>query len=147
MLFRPLGQLAWLSVKFFWVASFQSGNIFISAIQSAAWFASSILKDLRLIPRVHSCSTCLVGASSSCASLDHSATDDVADFLFTFGLDSHLQLAFQFDGICQLKILPHRAENVFWLEWVSNPRTHLCTRILDWITFCVCRFRPLVHPA
>ena len=75
-----------------------------------------------------------------------SATDDVAIFLFSFALRFNLELMFQYDRICQLKALPHRVQNVFWQEWDSNPRTHSCTRILDWWNSWVWRLRPLGHP-
>ena len=73
--------------------------------------------------------------------------NDVASRLFSFALGCHLELTFQYDRICQLKALPHRVQNVFWQEWDSNPRTHSCTRILDWGISWVWRLRLLAHPA
>ena len=109
---------------------------------------SSICKDLRLNPRLHSCFTCLVWVSFfvlfQTARL--STTDDVAIFLF-FALDCHLQLTFQCDRICRLKALPHRVQKVFWQERDSNPRTPSCAWILDWGMSWVWRRRPLGHPA
>ena len=79
--------------------------------------------------------------------LGYQPPNDVASRLFSFALDCHLELTFQYDRICQLRALPHRVQNVFWQEWESNPRTHSYTRILDWGIFWVCRPRPLGHPA
>ena len=67
--------------------------------------------------------------------------------LFSFALDCHLELTFQYDRICQLKALPRRVQNVFWQDWDSNACTHLCTRILDERISWVWRLRPLGHPA
>ena len=111
---------------------------------------SSIWKDLNLNPRVESCFTCLHRVSSFLCTfklLGYQPPNDVASRLFSFALNRHLELTFQYDGICQLKALPHRVQNVFWQEWDSNPRTHSCTRFLDWGVCWVCRLRPLGHPA
>ena len=63
-------------------------------------------------------------------------------FLFFFALDCYLQLTFLCDRICRLKALPHRVQNVVWQESDSNPRTHSCTRILDWGISWVWLLRP-----
>ena len=96
---------------------------------------SSIWKDLHLNPRVESCFTCLRRASSFLCTfnvLGFQPPNDVASLLFSFVLDCHLELTFQYDRICQLRALAHRVQKVFWEEWESYPRTHSCTRILDW---------------
>ena len=111
---------------------------------------SSIWKDLHLNPRVESCFTCLRRVSSFLCTfkvIGYQPPNDVASLLFSFALDCHLDLTFQYDRICQLKALPHRVQNVLWQEWDSNPRTHSCTRILDWGISWVWRLRPLDHPA
>ena len=71
-----------------------------------------------------------------------STTDDVAIFLVFFALDCYLELTLQYERIFQLKAVPHRVQNVFWQKWDSNPRTHSCTRILDWGISWVWRLRP-----
>ena len=109
---------------------------------------SSIWKDLNLNPRVESCFTCLHRVSSFLCTfklLGYQAPNGVASRLFSFALDCHLELTFQYDRICQLKALHRRVQNVFWQEWDSNPRTHSCTRILDWVMSWVLRLRPLGH--
>ena len=117
---------------------------------------SSIWKGLHLNPRVESCFTCLRRVASFLCTfkqLGYQPPNDVASLLFSFlwtdlfSLDCHLELKFQYDRICQLKALLHRVQNVFWQEWDSNPRTHSCTRILDWGLSWVWRLRPLGRPA
>ena len=111
---------------------------------------SSIWKDSHLNPRVESCFTCLRRVSSflwTFKQLVYQPPNDVASLLFSFALDCHLELTFQYDRICQLKALAHRVQEVFWQEWESNPRTHSCTRILDWGFSWVWRLRSLGHPA
>ena len=110
---------------------------------------SSIWNDLNLSPRIESCFTCLRRVSSFLCTfelLGYQPPNDVASRLFSFALGCHLELTFQYDRICQLKALPHRVQNVFWQEWDSNPRTHSCTRFLDWGISWVWRLRPLGHP-
>ena len=134
----------------FWCVSFQLSDIFNWETQCAERFLSSIWKDLHLNPRVESCFTCLRRVTSFlCAfkQIGYQPPNDVASLLFSFALDCHLVLTFQYDSICQLKALPHRVQNVFWQEWDWNPRTHSCTRILDWGISWVWRLRPLGHPA
>ena len=111
---------------------------------------SSIWRDLNLNPSVESCFTCVNRVSSFLCTfklLGYQPPNDVASRLFSFALNRHLELTLQYDRICQLKALPHRVQNVFWQEWDSNPRTHSCTRILDWGMSWVWRLRPLWHPA
>ena len=111
---------------------------------------SSVWKDLLLNPRVESCFTCLRSVSSFLCTfklLGYQPPIDVASLLFSFALDCHLELTFQYDRICQLKALPHRFQNVFWQDWDSNPRTHSCIRIVDWGISWVWRLRPLGLPA
>ena len=111
---------------------------------------SSIWKDLHSNPRVESCFTCLRRVSSFLCTfklLGYQPPNDAASRLFSFALECHPELTFQYDRICQLRALPHRVQNVFWQEWESNPRTHSCTRILDWWISWVWRLRPLGHPA
>ena len=111
---------------------------------------SSIWKDSHLNPRVESCFTCLRRVSSFLCTfkqLGYQPPNDVASLLFSFALDCHLELTIQYDRICQLRALAHRVQKVFWQEWESNPRTHSCTRILDWGFSWVWRLRPLGHPA
>ena len=134
----------------FWYVSFQLIVLFNSGMWSDKRFVSSIWKDLHLNPGVESCFTCLRRVSSFLCTfklLGYQPPNDVASLLFYFALDCHLELTFQCDRICQLKALPHRVQNVFWQEWDSNPRTHSCTRILDWGISWVWRLRPLGHPA
>ena len=134
----------------FWSVSFQLSDIFNSEMQSAKRFVSSIWKDLHLNPRVESCFTCVRRASSFLCTfnvLGYQPPNDVASLLFSFALDCHLELTFQYERICQPKALLHRVQNVFWQEWDSNPRTHSCTRILDWGFSWVWRLRPLGHLA
>ena len=110
---------------------------------------SSVGKDLQLNPRVGSCFTCLRRVSSFLCTfkqLGYQPPNDVASLLFSFALDCHLELTFQYDRICQLKALPHRVQNIFWQEWDSIPRTRWCTRILD-RDFLSWRLRHLGHPA
>ena len=111
---------------------------------------SSVWKDLLLNPRVESCFTCLRSVSSFLCTfklLGYQPPIDIASLLFSIALDCHLELTFQYDRICQLKALPHRFQNVFSQDWDSNPRTHSCTRILDWGISWVWRLRPLGLPA
>ena len=111
---------------------------------------SSIWKNLHLNSRVESCFTCLRRVSCFLCTfkvIGYQTPNDVASLLFSFALDCHLELTFQYDRICLLKALPHRVQNVLWQEWDSNPRTHSCTRILDWGISWVWRLRPLDHPA
>ena len=132
-----------------WSVLFQWGKFFNSEIYSAKRLVSSIWKVFRSNPRVFSCFTCLCWVSSSLCFfqlLGYQPPNDVASRLFSFALDCHLELTFQYDRICQLRALPHRVQNVFWQEWYSNPRTHSCTRFLGWWVCWVCRLRPLSHP-
>ena len=134
----------------FWSVSFQLSDIFNSEMKSAKRFVSSIWKDLHLNPRVESCFTCLRRVSSFLCTfkqLGYQPPNDVASVLFSFALDCHLELKFQYDRICQLEALLQCVQNVFWQEWDSNPRTHSCTRILDWGISWVWRLRPLGNPA
>ena len=115
--------------------SFQLIDIFNSEMWSAKLFVSSIWKDLHLNPSVESYFPCLRRVSSFLCTfklLGYQPPNDVASLLFSFALDCHLELTFQYDRICQLKALPHRVQNVFWQEWDSNSRTNLCTWCLDW---------------
>ena len=110
----------------------------------------SIGKDFRSNARVLSCFTCLCFVSSFLCFfklLGYQPPNDVASRLFSFALDCHLELTFQYDRSCQLSALSHRAQNVFWQEWDSNPRTHSFTRILDWGIPWVWRLIPLDHRA
>ena len=111
---------------------------------------SSIWKDLHLNPRVESCFTCLRRLSSFLSTfklLSYQPPNEVASLLFSFALDCHLELMFQYDRICQLKALPHRVQDVFWQEWGSNPRTLSRTRVLDWGFSWAWRLRSLAHSA
>ena len=107
-------------------------------------------KDLRWNPCVLSCFTCLGWLSSFLCTykpLGCRPPMTLRFFCFFFAVDCYLQLTFLCDRICRLKALPHRVQNVVWQEWDSNPRTHVCTRILDWGNSWVWRLRPLGHPA
>ena len=133
-----------------WSVLFQLRKFFNSEIYSAKRLVSSIGKDFRSNARVLSCFTCLCCVSSFLCFfklLGYQPPNDVASRLFSFALDCHLELTFQYDRSCQLRALPHRVQNVFWQEWDSNPRTHSFTRILERGISWVCRFRPLGHPA
>ena len=118
-----------------WCVLFQLGNFFNSEMWSAKRFVSSIWKEFRRSPCVLSCFTCLCWVSSffflHFKPHGYQPRNDVASRLFSFALDCHLELTFQYDRICQLKALPRRVQNIFWQDWDSNPRTHSCTRILD----------------
>ena len=126
------------------------GKFFNSEMYSAKRFVSSIWKVFRSNPRIHSCFTCLSRVSSFLCTfklLGYQPPNDVASRLFSFALDCHLELTFQYDRICQLKALPHRVQNVFWQEWDSNPRTHSRTRVLDGGFSWAWRLRSLAHSA
>ena len=75
--------------------------------------------------------------------LGYQPPNDVASCFFSFAFYCHLESTFQYDRICQLKALPHRVQNVFWQEWDSNPRTHLCTWSLRWGNSAVWCVRPV----
>ena len=95
------------------------------------------------VPVSHVSAGCLL----FCALVNHSATDGITNFMFSFALDCRLELTFQYDGICQLKTQPHRVQNFLWQECFSNPHRHSCSWSLDWGNSGFWCVRLLGHPA
>ena len=109
---------------------------------------SSVCKDLRLNPRVHSCFTCLFWVSFFVL-LNHSVINHIrlCDFFVFFcsGLSSSFNVPVWQNLSAEGSASSYSKRFLTGVD--SNPRTHSCTRILNWGISWVWRLRPLGHPA